>query len=151
MSKATWEEEIEDKLNQILQEIKVTQDMIGNCMTDVKIPPKKPTRVQAPITNEPTSGLVSGGFLKKLEGVLVDSPSIREVTTRNGPSEICNFTISTEEYGEVRIGLWEEMGRDAKRTLNPGNKVVLTALSIKDEYNGVPQLSGTRNTKISIE
>ena len=155
MSKATWEEEIEDKLNQILQEIKVTQDMIGNCMTDVKIPPKKPTRVQAPpkqVSKEEVPGeLEPGKFLRLIGGSLLTDPVCKDVDTARGPTSICNFLLKTDEYGEIRVALWGDLALEAQGMLGAGYMVELSNMSIKKPFDGTQQISSTKNTKIHTE
>ena len=108
-----------------------------------------PTLVQdAPMPVKQTTWpvLESGKFVQKLTGTIVDDIVIREVETRSGPSDIANFKF-TDGVTIVRVGLWGELAAEIEKH-NKGAVVTLTALSIKDPYEGVLQISSTRNTTI---
>jgi len=135
MSELSWEEKIEKELAEIKNLLVALSG--GGFKTAA--------------AKEEEGGLVPGKFLKEITGSLIDAPKVREVNTKNGPTDIYNFTLNTEEYGEVRIGLWDTIGKEASRKLAAGYFVHITSLSIRDEYDGISQLSSTRNTKVTLE
>jgi len=90
--------------------------------------------------------LEAGKFVPKLTGVVIETATIREVTTRSGPSLIANFKFGDGET-TVRVGLWGDLTKEAEK-LREGDQVTLTNMSVKPVYEGFIQLSSTRNTAI---
>jgi hypothetical protein len=90
--------------------------------------------------------LESGKYVQSLKGTIVDDIVIREVETRRGPSTIANFKF-TDGVTVVRIGLWGDLASEIEN-FGKGNVITLTGMSIKDPYEGMTQLSSTRNTTI---
>jgi len=90
--------------------------------------------------------LESGKYAQKLTGTIVDDIVIREVETRRGPSDIANFKF-TDGVTVIRVALWGDLAKEIEG-FGKGNVVTLTGMSIKDPYEGVPQISSTRNTTI---
>ena len=77
---------------------------------------------------------------------MVNAPEIREVNTRSGPKQIANFDF-TDGKSTIRVGIWEELLGEVKN-LRPGDVITLKGMSIRPPYQGVEQISSTRNTKI---
>ena len=104
---------------------------------------EKPTKI-ADVAKWPV--LESGKYVQTLTGTIVDDIVIREVETRRGPSDIANFKF-TDGVTVIRVALWGDLAKEVEN-FGKGNVVTLTRMSIKDPYEGVQQISSTRNTKI---
>ena len=113
MSKATWEEEIEDRLDVLMNGQKTIIDMIGTLMGgEVKIPPPKkkrePPKKQEGEEEYPykfINALQVGDKNVNVKGTLVSDPVQRDVDTNDGPTPVTNMLIS-DGSGELRIGFW---------------------------------------------
>lgn len=90
--------------------------------------------------------LKPGSFVRELVGEVLEDPVIREVNTKNGPTTITNFKM-TDGVVTIRVGAWDELGLAAKR-FNVGDLITVTAVSVKDPYDGVTQVSTTRRSTI---
>lgn len=152
MSNLSWEEEIEQRLDTILKELKVTQDMVGTLMgggfeTPKEAKPAPKSRRRAEKKTEKPQSLDPGQFINTLKGTLLNDPVQRDVETRRGPTTVTNFVLNTD-YGEIRVALWEELG-DAVMNCVGGDEVTVTNLIIKDPFDNMMQVSSTKNTKVS--
>jgi len=85
-------------------------------------------------------------YIPKLTGEIVDQPETREVDTRDGPTPITNFRF-TDGVTTIRVGLWAELG-NAVNSLMPGDEITLTAMSVREPYDGVIQVSSTRKSTV---
>ena len=84
-------------------------------------------------------------YLKEIEGEVVTLPETREVETRSGPTLITNFEL-TDGKKKIRVGVWGELGGELR--LKSGDIVTLTNMKMGNPYEGVDQISSTRNTKV---
>ena len=108
----------------------------------------------APVQPEPVKAtdvtkwpvLESGKYVQTLKGTIVDDIVIKEVETQRGPTTIANFKF-TDGVTVIRVGLWGDLASEIEN-FGKGNVVTLTGMSIKDPYEGMTQLSSTRNTTI---
>lgn len=115
---------------------------------------KKPKK-EKPKPRKKTSGgdkknptfaeLEEGGYARVIKGTLLDDPETFERDTSRGPTTITNFRI-TDGTAELRVGLWGELGADYGG--EKGDNIHLTGMGIKNEYEGVLQISSTKNTEI---
>ena len=150
MSNMSWEEDIEQRLDTILKEIKVTQDMVGTLMgggfeTPKEAKPKPRERQKKKAESEPQD-LSPGKFINTLKGTMLNDPVQRDVETRSGPKTVTNFALNTE-YGDIRVALWEDLGDDVMNHA-AGDELTVTNLIIKDPFDDMMQVSSTKNTKI---
>lgn len=90
--------------------------------------------------------LESGKYVQSLTGTIVDDVVIREVQVRGKPTPIANFNL-TDGVTVVKIAIWDALVNEVKG-FGKGDTITLTGLSIKDPYDGVLQISSTRNTTI---
>jgi len=90
--------------------------------------------------------LESGKYVQSLTGTIVDDIVIREVQVRGKATPIANFNL-TDGVTVVKIAIWDALVNEVKG-LGKGDTVTLTGMSIKDPYEGVLQISSTRNTTI---
>ena len=90
--------------------------------------------------------LESGKYVQSLTGIIVDDVVIREVQVRGKATPIANFNL-TDGVTVVKIAIWDALVNEVKG-LGKGDTVTLTGMSIKDPYEGVLQISSTRNTTI---
>jgi len=148
MSKATWEEEIEERLDTILKEIKATQSMVGTLMGGGFETPKeaKPKPRERQKKEAGPQDLSPGKFINTLKGSLLNDPVQRDVETIRGPTTVTNFVLNTD-YGEIRVALWGELGDEAMDH-TAGNTLTVTNLIIKDPFDDMMQVSSTKNTKV---
>jgi len=151
MSKPTWEEEIEDRLENILKEIKITQDMVGVCMGgDVKTPKKETVKKDGKVAEEITdfSTIQPEGYIPLLTGIIVNSPKTKEVNTKNGPQTVAEFVIS-DNIKEVRITVWNEnLVKEIMDNYGAGQYITLTGLGGRGFYKDTLQASTTGKTTI---
>ena len=161
MSKATWEEEIEEKLEEILTEVKLTQEMVGNCMTDVKIPPKRATPVkqaspkqQDGETEYSTIGSLQVGEQSSktskiiLKGTVVTSPAIREGTRKDGNSYTVANLVLNDGTGEISISFWDKFATEAM-TYKAGDLVLIeNVYKIDGTYNDTLKASAGKFFKM---
>lgn len=94
----SWEEDIEQRLDTILKEIKATQDMIGALMgggfeTPKEAKPKPKTRERQTKEQGPQD-LSPGKFINTLKGTLLNDPVQKDVDTRRGPATVTGFTLN---------------------------------------------------------
>ncbi len=155
MSKATWEEEIEDKLHEILTEIKTTQEMVGNCMgmPDVKIPPKEtPTKkTQTPdgeTMYKNIGELKDGDKNFNIKGTVPYDPVQRDVNTSEGPKTVTNLVIG-DETGEIRIAFWEELGNEAMDLVKGDTVVIEKIYRMKAPWDGMAQADAGKYFKMA--
>jgi len=94
---------------------------------------------------KPFPTLEPGKYLQEITGEVVNAPEIREVNTRSGPKSIANFEF-TDGKSKIRVGIWEELFGEMG-DLKAGDVITLKGMSIRDPYQGVEQISSTRNTK----
>lgn len=119
---------------------------------DGPAPKETPTvPIQTPVVDgikpdNPFPELVPDKFLKSIAGRIKTDIEIREVETSRGPVGIANFML-TDGAIEVRVAVWEP--DDKLKGFNVGAWITLTNMSVKDPYEGVAQISTTRNSKIS--
>ena len=147
----SWEEDIEQRLDTILKEIKVTQDMVGTLMgggfeTPKEAKPKPKPRGRQKTEPPKAQDLSPGKFINTLKGTMLNDPVQRDVETRSGPKTVTNFALNTE-YGEIRVALWEDLGNDVMDH-TAGDELTVTNLIIKDPFDGMMQVSSTKNTKV---
>jgi len=127
MSSPTWEEEIEARLDTLLSEIKVTQQMIGNCMEMpvVQMQPKKETPVtQAPPKQQdgkteysPINTLQVGEQSSKqskiiIKGTLEFNPNHREGTRRDGTEYEVTDIVLNDGTGKIQVSFWGDKAQE---------------------------------------
>lgn len=88
------------------------------------------------------------GTYVTVEGNLLDDPVQRDVDTTRGPTSVTNFRIKLDDGQTVKVGLWEDKA-DKAMDLVAGVRVHLTSMKVKEPYDGVPQLSSAKYTKVS--
>lgn len=104
---------------------------------------EKPTKVED-VTKWPV--LESGKYVQSLTGTIVDDIVVREVQVRGKPTPIANFNL-TDGVTVVKIAVWDALIKELEG-FGKGDTVTLIGMSIKDPYEGVQQISSTRNTTI---
>jgi len=106
---------------------------------------KKGTVVTPPITT--LNSLQSAKTLLIVEGLIADSPTIRQVTTEREPNvNVASFTLK-DDTGSARVTLWREHAGYASN-LHAGQRVKLTGIRAHAGLGGQPELSSIQLTKI---
>jgi len=106
---------------------------------------KKGTVVTPPITT--LNSLQSAKALLIVEGLIADSPTIRQVTTEREPNvNVASFTLK-DDTGSARVTLWREHAGYASN-LHAGQRVKLTGIRAHAGLGGQPELSSIQLTKI---
>ncbi|HYW01608.1 MAG TPA: hypothetical protein VE862_09070 [Candidatus Acidoferrum sp.] len=106
---------------------------------------KKSTMSTPPITT--LNSLQSAKALLIVEGLIADSPTIRQVTTEREPNvNVASFTLK-DDTGSVRVTLWREHAGFASN-LHAGQRVKLTGIRAHAGLGGQPELSSIQLTKI---
>lgn len=120
-------------------------------MLDVGTTQTTPSTPQIKIKVEKTkpsgeSKLTPQSYQPSVTGTIETIPQVKEVETARGPTQITEFDFNID--GEVvKMALWEDTGKEVvfKKV---GDKLTLTAISVKNEYDGKLQLSSTRKTVV---
>ena len=162
MSSPTWEEEIEKRLDNILNEVKVTQEMVGNCMSmpDVKIPPKKSTPVQEPPKKQdgkteysPINTLQVGEKSSRaskisVKGTLKYDPKQRDGTRNDGSTYTVASMVISDGTGELNISFWDKFADEAME-YHQGDLVLIDNLyQITGTYSDVLQANAGKYYKM---
>ena len=92
------------------------------------------------------SDLRTGMKSPTIEGQLLDDPIQRDVSTVRGPATVTSFRLD-DGTGEVRVSLWGDLANSAMN-LASTDTVRITSLMVKDPYDGVPQVSGGKWSKV---
>ena len=162
MSKAMWEEEIEERLDTILKEVKITQEMVGNCMTEpTKTAPKRATpvkqaspRQQDGETEYSTIGSLQVGEQSSktskiiLKGTVIVDPTIREGTRKDGNSYTVANLVLNDGTGEISISFWDKFATEAM-TYKAGDLVLIeNVYKIDGTYNDTLKASAGKFYKM---
>ena len=84
-----------------------------------------------------------------VEGLIVDSPTIRQVTTEKESNvNVASFTLK-DDTGSARVTLWREHA-DYASNLHAGQRVKLAGIRAHAGLGGQPELSSIQLTKIEI-
>ncbi len=111
-----------------------------------KIEKKEPMSTP-PITT--LNSLHSAKALLIVEGLIVDSPTIRQVTTEKESNvNVASFTLK-DDTGSARVTLWREHAGYASN-LHAGQRVKLTGIRAHAGLSGQPELSSIQLTKIEV-
>jgi len=95
------------------------------------------------------NSLHSAKALLIVEGLIVDSPTIRQVTTEKESNvNVASFTLK-DDTGSARVTLWREHAGYASN-LHAGQRVKLTGLRAQAGLSGQPELSSIQLTKIEV-
>jgi hypothetical protein len=81
-----------------------------------------------------------------IEGKLLDDPIQRDIDTARGPATVTNFRLD-DGSGICRVSLWGELAESAM-SLTAGMKVQITSLMVREPYDGMPQVSSGKWTKV---
>ena len=81
-----------------------------------------------------------------IEGELQYDPEQRDVNTKKGPATVTSFKVG-DGSGVAKITFWGDAG-DAVMGLAKGNRVRVTALMVGTPYDGAPQLTAGKYTKV---
>ena len=130
----TWEEDVDAKLQSILNELQTLKDMVGTAMEQpvVQMTQKQRTPSKPAGKPDPKTGLTQICDLRdgdksskdhkiNISGSLVAAPSQREVDTTKGSKTITEIIIN-DGTGELPISFWGEQG-DPMLELTPGDMV----------------------------
>jgi replication factor A1 len=89
------------------------------------------------------------GLQASVEGVVIDEPLTREVTTRDGRSlTIASFRLK-DDTGDVRVSLWRENAEKAKE-IHVGTRLRITGAFVKTAPDGEFELSTRSGTRLEI-
>ncbi|MGO9645324.1 MAG: OB-fold nucleic acid binding domain-containing protein, partial [Candidatus Bathyarchaeia archaeon] len=95
------------------------------------------------------NSLHSAKALLIVEGLIVDSPTIRQVTTEKESNvNVASFTLK-DDTGSARVTLWREHAGYASN-LHAGQRVKLTGIRAHAGLSGQPELSSIQLTKIEV-
>ena len=101
-----------------------------------------------PTPTEKTEGttFTPNSYMPSVKGIIETLPQVKEVPTSSGPKQITEFDLKVGDE-VVKVALWEDTGKEVvfKKI---GDKLTLTAMSVKTPYEGKHQLSSTRKTMV---
>jgi len=118
----------------------------GDVKPKAEIPARTRPSPLIPKDLKPFPTLESGKYLQEITGEVVGDVEVKEVNTRSGPKQIANFDF-TDGKSKIRVGIWEELIGEVEN-LKSGDVITLKGMSIRPPYQGVDQISSTRNTKV---
>jgi len=105
-----------------------------------------------PALNPPVTTLNSVQSQKILlivEGLITDSPTIRQVTTeKESKVNVASFTLK-DDTGAARVTVWREQAEYAS-SLHAGQRVKLAGIRAHPGLGGQPELSSIQLTKIQV-
>jgi len=108
---------------------------------------KKDTISTPPVTT--LNSLQSAKTLLIVEGLIVETPTKRQVTTEKESNvNVASFTLK-DETGSARVTLWREHA-DYASNLHVGQRVKLVGIRAHPGLDGQPELSSIQLTKIEI-
>ena len=93
------------------------------------------------------SDLETGMKSPTIEGKLIDDPVQRDINTVRGPATVTNFRLE-DSSGTCRVSLWGDLAESAMN-LEAGVKVQITSLMVKEPYDGLPQVSSGKWSKVT--
>ena len=82
-----------------------------------------------------------------IEGQLLDDPVQRDVDTKRGPATVTSFRID-DGSGICRVSLWGDLA-EAAMDLTSGAKIRITSLMVREPYDGMPQVSTGKWSKVT--
>lgn len=94
-------------------------------------------------------GELKEGFPANIEAIVVEIPSEKQITTKDGRELVVVSLRVRDETGEIGISLWNENALKAK-SLSPGAGLRICDAFVRVGYNGELELSTRSNTKIEI-
>jgi len=111
-------------------------------------PPAPRGRASAP-TSSPSANfdaITKGAKGVKVQGIIkkLDFP---ELQTKNGPTTVCKILLASGSE-ELMITFWDESV--VPRDIQEGNNVEVSGLLGSEPYNGTPQASGLKYTKVKV-
>ena len=126
MSKATWEEEDLERMENLLKEVLAIKDMVGTLMGgEVKIPPTEKTPKQAPPKEQdgkqeysPINTLQEGEQSSRtnritIKGTIQYDVNHREGTRQDGTEyEVADFVLD-DGTGQIKISFWDKHAQEA--------------------------------------
>ena len=114
--------------------------VVSKTIKDNTTQPTKATEKTEGTTFTPNS------YMPSVKGIIETLPQVKEVPTSSGPKQITEFDLKVGDE-VAKIALWENTGKEVvfKKI---GDKLTLTAMSVKTPYEGKHQLSSTRKTMV---
>jgi len=101
------------------------------------IPPSEPTFFKP------------GSFIPEIKAVVLDEPTFNEGTRRDRSEwRYAKFRVKVGDT-VARLTLWDSSASEVMG-LQKGEVIRLTSISVKDPYQGTPQISSTRKTEFGI-
>ncbi len=113
-------------------------------VTPSAAPPPTPAETVVPL------GEVKPGLRGiAIEGFIVESPHLKEVTLRDGSKvKVAEFTLK-DQTGSLKVSAWREHGEILAK-LPSGLKVRLKGVTVKEGFAGQPEAATTSSTTIEV-
>jgi len=160
-----WDEKVEEaasvKPGDLVEVVmgKVKEDSLGGWEIHVRrsshvkvkssfAPPPAVKAVEAEPT--PIGRLQPGVRGVTVEGTIVETPNLKEVTLRDGSRvKVAELTVK-DETGSVKVSAWREIGEILSK-LPPGLKVKLKGVTVKEGFAGGVEIATTSNTTLEVK
>jgi len=98
-----------------------------------------------PAEIKPFPDMEKGDYVT-VTGELTAEPRYREVEIRGEAVPLVELTL-TDGRSDVKATLWRDLTVEAEK-LRVGDVVTINNMKVKDPYDGVDQISSTKNTKV---
>ena len=159
-----WDEKVEEvatvKPGDLLEVVggKVKEDTLGGWeihvrkSSHVKVRPSfapPPTVEVEEAKPTPMRELRLGVRGVTVEGIIVESPHLKEVTLKDGSKvKVAELTLR-DETGSIKVSAWREIGEILSR-LPPGLKVKLKGVTVKEGFAGGVEIVTTSGTTVEV-
>jgi replication factor A1 len=84
-----------------------------------------------------------------VEGVVVESPAIRSVVTKDGREVLVASTRIRDDTGEVVVALWDRLVEEVA-DVEVGATIRINGAHVRDGYDGAPEVSSRRTTVVEV-
>jgi replication factor A1 len=94
-------------------------------------------------------GQLQIGGVAFVEGVVVESPAIRTVVTKDGREVSVASTRIRDDTGEVGVALWDRLVEEVA-DVTVGTTIRINGAYVRDGYDGAPEVSSRRTTVVEV-
>lgn len=83
-----------------------------------------------------------------IQGLVLETPQIREVETVRGPIKVASFRID-DGTGEARVSIWRDLIEEVEG-LDPGTRIRIEYCNVRPPFDGIIQISSGLFTNVFL-